>query len=108
MAITKHQTRRGARWRLKWRENGRQRSRTFLLRSDAEMWDAERRARQRKGLTMEDDVPLVGRPPIGTPITVTVPDDVLAWIDECAKECGWSRAEWVRNGLVAEFVKARR
>lgn len=41
--------RRGDVWQVKWREDGRQRSRTFALKGDADRWDREVKRRQALG-----------------------------------------------------------
>jgi Ribbon-helix-helix protein, copG family len=45
-----------------------------------------------------------GRPTIGRPINVRLPDDLLAWADENARERGSTRAEFIREAL--DYVRA--
>lgn len=49
MSIEKRPSAKGDRWLVRWRENGRQRARTFERRGDAQAWELEVRRRQQLG-----------------------------------------------------------
>jgi hypothetical protein len=83
-------TRRGDKYMVRWREEGRQRARTFDRKAEATRFDRERRVEALRG---------PGRPRIGTPVNVRVDDDLLAWADEKARERGLTRAAFIRDAL---------
>lgn len=78
---------RGDVWRVRWRENGQNRSRTFVARADAETFDAER-ARARRGVYATDD----GQPciPLGR-------ERAVALVDAADVEA-LAAFSWRRNG----------
>jgi Ribbon-helix-helix protein, copG family len=47
-----------------------------------------------------------GRPPIGAPVRVRLPHDLVAWLDRQAAALGISRAAYVREVLEAERDRA--
>jgi hypothetical protein len=74
---------RGERWQVRWRENGRQHSRTFEHKADANHFDRDLRP---------------GRS--GTPIVVKLPDDLVQWLDGfVAKHAGSSRDSVIEHLL---------
>lgn len=57
VSFQRYETADGTRWRVRWRENGRMRSRSFLSRNDARGFDADVKARQYRG----DSLPKSGK-----------------------------------------------
>ena len=86
-------TKRGDKWLVRWREDGRQLTRTYNTRREAVEHEVELR------LARDPNLPGPGRPEIGPAVQIRLERDLIAWADEQAAARGQSRAAFLRDAL---------